>query len=150
MEKLPEEGRARVRASAMWLIAAIVLVALGVAGYGAFLGFPVSTPTTVLAAAPVNSGHGLLVHYEVGSSSCQVPGGVSVTETDQTVTLTGTAVDPTGTRVVDKACTDDLYTVAETVWLEDPLGERTVQDSSGTELELIEPAEVLAAANGLD
>lgn len=143
MEKLPEEGRARIRASAMWLIAAIVLVALGVAGYGAFFGFPLTTQTTVLAAASVNGDRGLLVRYEVGSSSCQEPGGVSVTETDQTVTLTGSAVDPSGTRVVDKACTDDLYTVAETVWLDEPLGGRTVQDSSGTELELVTPAEVL-------
>lgn len=143
MEKLPEEGRARIRASAMWLIAAIVLVSLGVAGYGAFVGFPLTTQTTVLAAASVNGDHGLLVRYEVGSSTCQEPGGVSVTETDQTVTLTGSAVDPSGTRVVDKACTDDLYTVAETVWLEEPLGGRTVLDSSGTELELVTPAEVL-------
>ncbi|WP_147919064.1 hypothetical protein [Ruania zhangjianzhongii] len=143
MGSLPEEGRARIRASVMWLIAAIVVVGLGIAGYAAFLGFPVSTPTTVLAAAPVNSGHGLLVRYEVGSSSCQIPGGVTLTETDQTITLTGSALDPTGTRVTDKACTDDLYTVAETVWLTEPLAGRTVLDSSGAELELTDPAEVL-------
>lgn len=148
MGSLPEEGRARIRASAMWLIAAIVVVALGIAGYAAFLGFPVSTPTAVLAAAPVNSGHGLLVRYEVGSSSCQVPGGVRLTETAESVTLTGTAVDPTGTRVVDKACTDDLYTVTETVWLEEPLAGRPVLDASGAELELTEPAEVLAGGGG--
>lgn len=143
MGSLPEESRARIRASAMWLIAAVVVVGLGIAGYAAFLGLPVSTPTSVLAAAPVNSGHGLLVRYEVGSSSCQVPGGVSVTETEETVTLTGSAVDPTGTRVVNKACTDDLYTVAETVWLTEPLAGRTVLDSSGAELELTGPADVL-------
>ena len=148
MGELPEEGRARIRASAMWLIAAVVLVALGIAGYAAFFGFPVSTPTTVLAAAPVNNGHGLLVRYEVGPSSCQVPGGVQATETAETITLTTTAVDPTGTRVVDKGCTDDLYTVAETVWLTDPLAGRTVLDSSGAELQLSDPAEVLGGGAG--
>lgn len=143
MGSLPDEGRARIRASVMWLIAAIVVVGLGVAGYAAFLGFPVSTPTTVLAAAPVNDGHGLLVRYEVGSSSCQEPGGVTVDATSTAVTLTGSAVDPTGTRVINKGCTDDLYTVAETVWLAEPLAGRTVLDSSGTELELMDPDEVL-------
>lgn len=143
MGTLPEEGRSRIRASVMWLIAAIVAVGLGVAAYAAFLGFPVSTPTTVTAAALINQGHGLLVRYQVGSSSCQVPGGITVTETASTVTLEGSAVDPTGTKVVDKACTDDLYSVAETVWLEDPLGTRTLLDASGAELELTDPAEVL-------
>lgn len=143
MGTLPEEGRSRIRASVMWLIAAIVAVGLGVAAYAAFVGFPVSTPTTVTAAAMINQGHGLLVRYQVGSSSCQVPGGITVTETASTVTLEGSAVDPTGTKVVDKACTDDLYSVAETVWLEDPLGTRTLLDASGAELELTDPAEVL-------
>lgn len=143
MGTLPEEGRSRIRASVMWLIAAIVAVGLGVAAYAAFLGFPVSTPTTVTAAALINQGHGLLVRYQVGSSSCQVPGGITVTETASTVTLEGSAVDPTGTKVVDKACTDDMYSVAETVWLEDPLGTRTLLDASGAELELTDPAEVL-------
>lgn len=143
MGTLPEEGRSRIRASVMWLIAAIVAVGLGVAAYAAFVGFPVSTPTTVTAAALINQGHGLLVRYQVGSSSCQVPGGITVTETASTVTLEGSAVDPTGTKVVDKACTDDLYSVAETVWLEDPLGTRTLLDGSGAELELTDPAEVL-------
>lgn len=143
MGTLPEEGRSRIRASVMWLIAAIVAVGLGVAAYAAFVGFPVSTPTTVTAAALINQGHGLLVRYQVGSSSCQVPGGITVTETASTVTLEGSAVDPTGTKVVDKACTDDLYSVAETVWLEDPLGTRTLLDASGAELELTDPAEVL-------
>lgn len=143
MGTLPEEGRSRIRASVMWLIAAIVAVGLGVAAYAAFVGFPVSTPTTVTAAAMINQGHGLLVRYQVGSSSCQVPGGITVTETASTVTLEGSAVDPTGTKVVDKACTDDMYSVAETVWLEDPLGTRTLLDGSGAELELTDPAEVL-------
>ena len=143
MGSLPEESRARIRASAMWLIAAIVVVGLGIAGYAAFLGFPVTTPTPVLAAAPVNGGHGLLVRYEVGSSSCQVPGEVTVTETAESVTLVGSAVDPTGTRVVNKGCTDDLYSVVGTVWLEDPLAERTVLDDEGTEIPLTTPAEVL-------
>lgn len=143
MGTLPEEGRSRIRASVMWLIAAIVAVGLGVAAYAAFVGFPVSTPTTVTAAALINQGHGLLVRYQVGSSSCQVPGGITVTETASTVTLEGSALDPTGTKVVDKACTDDLYSVAETVWLEDPLGTRTLLDASGAELELTDPAEVL-------
>ncbi|WP_277051038.1 hypothetical protein, partial [Ruania albidiflava] len=78
MGTLPEEGRARIRASAMWLIAAVVAVGFGVATYAAFLGFPVSTQTTVTAAAVINDGHGLLVRYQVGSSSCQVPGEVTV------------------------------------------------------------------------
>src|SRR5690625_7270737 len=87
MGTLPEEGRARIRALAMWLIAAVVAVGVGVAGYAAFLGFPVSTPTTVTAAAVINDGRGLLVRYQVGSSSCQVPGEVTVTETAESVTL---------------------------------------------------------------
>ena len=143
MGTLPEEGRARIRASAMWLIAAVVAVGFGVAAYAAFLGFPVSTPTTVTAAAVINDGHGLLVRYPVGSSSCQVPGEVTVTETEDTVTLVGSAVDPTGTRVVNKGCTDDLYSVVGTVWLEEPLADRTVRDADGTEIELTDPAEVL-------
>ena len=116
---------------------------MGVAGYAAFLGFPVSTPTTVTAAAVINDGRGLLVRYQVGSSSCQVPGEVTVTETAESVTLVGSAVDPTGTRVVNKGCTDDLYSVVGTVWLEDPLAERTVLDDEGTEIPLTTPAEVL-------
>ncbi|HLS63749.1 MAG TPA: hypothetical protein VK060_10250 [Ruania sp.] len=143
MGTLPEEGRARIRALAMWLIAAVVAVGVGVAGYAAFLGFPVSTPTTVTAAAVINDGRGLLVRYQVGSSSCQVPGEVTVTETAESVTLVGSAVDPTGTRVVNKGCTDDLYSVVGTVWLEDPLAERTVLDDEGTEIPLTTPAEVL-------
>lgn len=143
MGTLPEEGRARIRASAMWLIAAVVAVGFGVATYAAFLGFPVSTQTTVTAAAVINDGHGLLVRYQVGSSSCQVPGEVTVTETEDTVTLVGSAVDPTGTRVVNKGCTDDLYSVVGTVWLEEPLADRTVRDADGTEIELTDPAEVL-------
>ncbi|WP_022917908.1 hypothetical protein [Ruania albidiflava] len=143
MGTLPEEGRARIRASAMWLIAAVVAVGFGVAAYAAFLGFPVSTQTTVTAAAVINDGHGLLVRYQVGSSSCQVPGEVTVTETEDTVTLVGSAVDPTGTRVVNKGCTDDLYSVVGTVWLEEPLADRTVRDADGTEIELTDPAEVL-------
>src|SRR5699024_6307079 len=46
-------------------------------------------------------------------------------------------------RVVNKGCTDDLYSVVGTVWLEDPLAERTVLDDEGTEIPLTTPAEVL-------
>ncbi len=143
MSSLPDEGRARIRASTMWLIAAIILVGVGVAGYAAFLGFPVSTQTRVTAAAVINDGHGLLVRYEVGSSSCEVPGEVTVTETEGTVTVVGSAVDPTGTRVINKGCTDDLYSVVGTVWLAEPLAGRAVLDGDGTEIELSEAAEVL-------
>src|SRR5690625_1119888 len=107
MGPLAEEGRARIRASAMWLIAAVVVVGVGLAGYAAFLGFPVTTSTTVTAAAVINEGHGLLVRYQVGSSSCQVPGEVTVTETEETVTLIGSAVDPTGTRVINKGRSEE-------------------------------------------
>src|SRR5699024_3635636 len=143
MGTLPEEGRARIRASAMWLIAAVVAVGVGVAGYAAFLGFPVSTPTTVTAAAVINEGHGLLVRYQVGSSSCQVPGEVTVTETEETVTLIGSAVDPTGSGLSNNERTDDLDHVVGTVCLDDPLAERTVLDDDGAEIPLASPAEVL-------
>ncbi|SEE72635.1 hypothetical protein [Ruania alba] len=141
--KLPEERRTRLRALLMWMVAGATVLATLAGIYAVAIGFPVVTSTTVTSVATVNDDHGLLVRYEVGSSSCHDPYGIEVTETDDAVRLDGRRVDPTGTRVFGKACTDDLYSVVETVWLDDPLEDRRIVLPDGTELEPVDVRVVL-------
>ncbi|UFU06391.1 hypothetical protein [Ruania halotolerans] len=141
--RLPEERRTRLRALMMWVVAGAAVLATLAGIYAVAIGFPVVASTAVTSAAVINDDRALLIRYEVGSSSCHEPFGVEVTETGDTVLLDGRRVDPTGTRQFGKGCTDDLYTVVETVWLEGPLGDRRIVRTDGSELEPVTVAEVL-------
>ncbi|QOR70628.1 hypothetical protein IM660_18935 [Ruania alkalisoli] len=142
---LPEERRTRLRAAMLSTFGALTVIAAIAAVYALAIGFPVVSATPVEAVA-IAGERDLLVRYQVGSSSCHDPNGVEVLETEETVELQGTRVDPTGTRIIGKGCTDDLLSAVETVRLDDPLGDRRIVRPDGTELEPVDQAQVLGLA----
>ncbi|UFU02928.1 hypothetical protein LQF12_15815 [Ruania suaedae] len=139
---LPEERRTRLRAAMLSTFGALTVIAALAAIYALAIGFPVVAPTPVEAVAVVNE-RDLLVRYQVGSSNCHDPYGVQVIETEDTVELQGQRVDPTGTRLIGKGCSDDLLTAVETVRLADPLAGRSIVRPDGTELEPVEQTAVI-------
>lgn len=123
MERLTGEARDRVRASSLWLVAAVTVVGVIVAIFGIFIGFAEvrAVPSSVVDVSP--DGRELTVEYVHGS--CQFPAGVDVAERADVVVLTARVSERTPLR--GRNCTSEAIIVQETVELAAPLGDRELR-----------------------
>lgn len=138
MAPLPDDIRTRLRATALTLTGALVLVGILLALWAVLVGFDVTRTAPVVAVAPVGE-QDLLVEYTGGSPGCGDPAGVEVAETSATVEVTAHVVIPFGTRW-NFSCDDVGSTLLKTVRLDAPLGGRAVVDASGAPVAVREDA----------
>ncbi|WP_324649821.1 hypothetical protein [Georgenia sp. H159] len=128
MERLTGEARDRVRATSLWLVAAVTVAGVIIAIFGIVIGFAEVrvVPSAVVDVSP----DGLELTVEYPHSSCQFPAGVDVEEGADVVVITARVSERTPMR--GRSCRAEAVAVQETVVLETPLGERELRTSGTT------------------